>query len=498
MTVLKSGKVPNRLLGVVGILACSLSLVRAAEPLLTLGDVQQVVAQSASYAKTYSPKSLIAVVNREGFLLALWSANSTIPTQAQIAAAVSKALTGAYLSSNEQAFTSRTAGFIVQQNFPPGVNNTPPGPLVGIGNSNLYFSDLNFAKGPGSPQIPYGMAVYTRVTGSSLSGSVGGVPLYKGGKLVGAIGVVSDKPEGFTLADNVNESVALAGQKNFEPAAFIFGSNVFINGLRLPYVISVVKPFTVLAYGAVGSAVPGYPVIASAGPLPYPTETIAGVVGELRAPFQGDPLPGTINGKARLNVSEVRAMVAACIQRTTRTRSGIRFPVPRPAQMVITVVNNPNQAGVAPAILANFRTPDCIFDANDVTPQKARTALFFSSNSKAMSSRAVGFLAQSLYPPGITGSRPGPFNGLQEAFSKFPPNPNLPNGITLFGGAFPLYRNGQLIGAISASGDGVEQDDLIGAEGAALFPPPQAIRADQFTYLGARLPYAKFPRDPDL
>jgi hypothetical protein len=44
----------------------------------------------------------------------------------------------------------------------------------------------------------------------------------------------------------------------------------------------------------------------------------------------------------------------------------------------------------------------------------------------------------------------------------------------------------------------VEQDDLIGAEGAALFPPPQAIRADQFTYLGARLPYAKFPRDPDL
>ena len=47
-------------------------------------------------------------------------------------------------------------------------------------------------------------------------------------------------------------------------------------------------------------------------------------------------------------------------------------------------------------------------------------------------------------------------------------NPNLPNGITIFPGGFPLYRNGVLIGAIGVSGDGVDQDDIISASGASL------------------------------
>src|SRR5256714_15202984 len=78
-----------------------------------------------------------------------------------------------------------------------------------------------------------------------------------------------------------------------------------------------------------------------------------------------------------------------------------------------------------------------------------------------------------------------------------PPNPNFSNGITIFPAGFPLYRNGQLIGAIGISGDGVDQDDIVGASGPHDFLAPFAIRADQFAYLGARLPYAKFPRDPD-
>jgi hypothetical protein len=73
----------------------------------------------------------------------------------------------------------------------------------------------------------------------------------------------------------------------------------------------------------------------------------------------------------------------------------------------------------------------------------------------------------------------------------------FPNGITIFPGGFPLYRNGQLIGAIGISGDGVDQDDIVGASGTHDFLAPYSIRADQFAYLGARLPYAKFPRDPD-
>jgi len=131
----------------------------------------------------------------------------------------------------------------------------------------------------------------------------------------------------------------------------------------------------------------------------------------------------------------------------------------------------------------------------DVSVQKARTALFFSSplatnllpaqlQNKAISTRAVGFLAESMYPPGIQNKPPGPFIGLQENFSLLPlgvtnilngvfftatnppltsPDANLPNGITIFPGGFPLYRNGVLIGAIGVSGDGVDQDDLVSA-----------------------------------
>jgi hypothetical protein len=120
-------------------------------------------------------------------------------------------------------------------------------------------------------------------------------------------------------------------------------------------------------------------------------------------------------------------------------------------------------------------------------------------------------LAQTLYPPGLDVTDPGPYYGLQEQFSGFNraalPNfvldssgldPRFPNGITIFPGGFPLYRNGQLIGAVGVSGDGVDQDDIVGASGTHDFLAPFSIRADQFAYLGARLPYAKFPRDPTI
>jgi hypothetical protein len=78
------------------------------------------------------------------------------------------------------------------------------------------------------------------------------------------------------------------------------------------------------------------------------------------------------------------------------------------------------------------------------------------------------------------------------------PDPNLPNGITIFPGGFPLYRNGVLIGAIGVSGDGVDQDDFISAWGTINFLAPDNIRSDQVIYRGTRLPYAKFPRNPTL
>jgi hypothetical protein len=106
-----------------------------------------------------------------------------------------------------------------------------------------------------------------------------------------------------------------------------------------------------------------------------------------------------------------------------------------------------------------------------------------------------------MYPPGIVNTSPGPFYCDQETFSGLfgdAPPPSLPNGITIFPGGFPLYRNGVLIGAIGVSGDGVDQDDLVSAAGDVGFEAPPALRSDRFTFRSARLPYAKFPRNPAL
>ena len=122
-----------------------------------------------------------------------------------------------------------------------------------------------------------------------------------------------------------------------------------------------------------------------------------------------------------------------------------------------------------------------------------------------------------LHPTGKVRTAPGPLLSMQERFSLLPPgitnilngvvlttnalaspDPNLPNGITIFPGGFPLYRHGKLIGAIGVSGDGVDQDDIIAASGTISNLPPASIRADQIRFRGARLPYAKFPRNPSL
>ena len=494
---------------------------------MELADVQQVIGQAATRASQISPRSVIAVVDREGFVLGVWNVSDEPASADDVANAIAKAGTAAFLSSNGHAFTSRTAGFIVQQNFPPGVNNRPPGPLVGVNFSNLPFSDVNRYKGP-----PFGPAMLGGTNGApvpspvtgGLAGSPGGVPLYKTGKLIGGIGVAGDGDGPTFIIPNqppdADEDVALAGQVGYEPPDIILGSHVLIDGIRLPYVKSsatITQKVPVL---------PGGPVepytLRESPTVSYPTIALGGLLGEVRQPIRNDPLlddnnsaNDTIDGQSRLTAAEVTRLLEAAANRARITRAGIRLPRGQAAQVFITVVNNPDASGIAPTVLGTFRTPDATLFSWDVAVQKARTALFFSDNTRAFSTRTVGFLAQSLYPPGIANTAPGPFLGLQEKFSAFPENvmnplngaivssppelnPNLPNGITIFPGGFPLYRNGVLVGAIGISGDGVDQDDLIGASGAALFAAPPQIRADRFSYFGARLPYAKFPRNPSL
>ncbi len=545
---------------------------------LTLEDVQRVRAQAISSAVKRAPHAAIAVADREGFVLGVWSVDGTVPNDFKIGAAVAEAGTAAYLSSDENAFTTRTAEFIIQQNFPPGIDNRPSGPLVGVEFSNLPFSDVNRFKrldpGPNGevPGVPgngfVNGSLGTGIFNTRLNGRAGSAPLYKNGILVGGVGAVSPAlatvPEVLDQVLNVelpnavpgknaDENVALAGQIGFTPDDRIFASNVTIDGVGIPYVLgrgklgNVEPLFDADGNPAVGIPVPGYGIHAAPPLFPYPVEELGGQPVEIRFPIRADPLPGDIRGQPRLTEDEVRGIIARASDRARRTRAGIRLPLAKAMQVFITVVGNPDADGQPAPVLGIGRTPGATFFSFDVALQKARTALFFSSDQRAFSTRTVGFLAQNHYPPGLSERGPGPFGpevfklrnantgdidtatlGLQVVYSgepappaftglpvfppglalpvngpdgalQTPPNANLPNGITVFPGGFPLYRNGVLIGAIGISGDGVDQDDLVGASGPGdEFTPPASIRADAFTYDGARLPYAKFPRNPDL
>jgi uncharacterized protein GlcG (DUF336 family) len=533
------------------LLAVGLSLcVGNAEERLSADDVEQILAQAATFAKGRSKDSVIAVTDREGFVLGVLDVNSRRPPSGVIAGAVARAGTAAFLSSNQNAFTSRTAAFIIQQHFPPGVRNTPPGPLVGVGFSNLFYSDVNKFKrippefqgdelvssttSPGIRPLVHpvtGAPFDNSIVATSLNDGSGGVPLYKNGKLVGGIGVTGDGiptdlstgdailqgkgqrggTPGFRYGSDRDEEIALAGQSGFRAPFEILASNILLGGIQIPYTFLSPPQFPELQNvrrlsSDLGTIVDGYPVRAAPVPYPYDVTRFGGIKGEVRFPLRDDPTPGKIGKANRLTKEEVATIIANSAIRAEGTRAGIRLPLGTSVKIWISIVGNPKQNGVPPPILGVFRVGEAPLFSWDVSVQKARSALFFSNKQIAMSSRSIGFLAQRFFPPGLDGRPFGPLFGLQEAVTfqpnprpstpPFPGNTNLPNGLTIFPGGFPLYKNGEVVGAIGVSGDGVDQDDIIAISGTIGFEARRAIRADQFTYRGARLPYVKFPRDP--
>jgi uncharacterized protein GlcG (DUF336 family) len=120
-----------------------------------------------------------------------------------------------------------------------------------------------------------------------------------------------------------------------------------------------------------------------------------------------------------------------------------------------------------------------------IAKSKAYTALCFSSNENALTTRTIGALTQ----PG------GPLWNIG--------NSNRQDGLIEFPGGMPLYRNGELVGGIGVSGDGVEQDDYVSQLGSEGFHPPDALRVDNSVIRNSsrqvvRLPYLKFPRHPEF
>jgi uncharacterized protein GlcG (DUF336 family) len=530
---------------VLGMLAALIGPGHAAPPSLSSADVLKILGRGAQAALTYSPTCVIAVTDREGFVLAVYGVSGppTAAQKQQVANAIAKAGTAAYLSSGGEAFTTRTAGFIIQPHFPPGVDNTAPGPLVGVGFSSLPFSDINHFRNPADPAVG--------IPGTSLSGNPGGVPLYISGVEVGGVGADSSTTGDaltYVAGADVDEDIAVIAQGGYAPPSDILATQVLLNGIRLPYTDFNGGSKAMATLNPANYA-PGYPnpPASSTGapfqaglfpsntnpanqtaipilPVPSPLSEMTG--GQVRDPIRGSPLTSTVKGQARLSQAEVTSILYHAALQASQTRGAIRNPAGSSAEVFIVVIDyyNVTTAGVPvappsplpppstapyafprPQVLGSFRTPDATIFSYDVAAQKARTALFFSSNTMAMSSRTVGFLAQGTYPPGIDGTSPGPYYLLQNSLSASAAananaaiNPFLPNGITIFPGGFPLYRNGVLIGAIGVSGDGVDQDDLISAAGTVNFEAPTSIRADEFSYRGARLPYADFPANSSL
>ena len=107
---------------------------------LSVQDVGNVIAQAASQAKS---TQVIAVVDREGTLLGLYGGGGIDATSAAalplqtfdsdiVFRAVTRARTAAQFQSRGEAFTTRTARFIIQNHFPQPIRNTPGGPLYGV------------------------------------------------------------------------------------------------------------------------------------------------------------------------------------------------------------------------------------------------------------------------------------------------------------------------------------------------------------------------------
>ena len=480
---------------------------------LTIDEVKTIIAQAVSAATQMNRKVTILITDREGNGLGFCGMGGTLASTIRsvgtpghglentvvntVEAASTKAKTAAFFSTAGNAFSTRTAGFIIQEHFPPGVNFRAGGPLYGVQFSSLPCGDI---KQPGS------------VLG--LSGDPGGLPIYKNGTVAGGIGIEGDDlytvdrdPADFDQP--FEEAIAVAAVHGFEPPASIRADNILVDGIRLPYTnVNTVVTGPLIPFASIPP-----PVFILIGPgLVYPPSAfvpamVGGISGEVDPrffPFVGSAFPA---GGNALTTGDVQTIIGRAAQQANVTRAAIRQPLGSNARVSIAVVD------VEGNVLGLFRTSDAPVFGFDVSVQKARTAAFFSkpnagallraagfgayvdraiadglslNGSIAFSDRAIGFLHRPFFPDGIDNTAAGPFSteigewspfnvGLQLdlvqgrllAFSK--PNctgiPNLPNGIQIFPGSIPLYKNGVLVGAMGGSGAPAQEDENAVAAG---------------------------------
>lgn len=441
--------------------------------------------------------------------------------------------------------TNRGANVVSGVTTPPTIfntNNAQPGPagepLPDPNAANIFFNPSRNIDGtfpsPGITLLP------------------GAVPLFKanaGGvlRLVGGVGVYVN--EGGTPNVEAAEFAAIEGASGREQGgtSFFFDAiplegAITIVGVLLPYVKQTERP----AGFSLRTTAPGFFLTNFGG---NPTrDGREDPFGYLIGPRPAQ----TGNGGEQLSQNDVERIIAQCVGSANITRGQVRLPLGSSSKIIATIVD------ARGLILAHYRMEDTLTDAIDVVPAKARSTVYycrpggpFSNNVSnsgfdfpfgdtwpgfpvdptgqnrgiALTTRTLGFLSQPFYPPGIGGTfsqaeyiaalpnftpapgntAPGPLYNLAllnqlpqqvDRWGNETPDPGYQNGLTFFPGSVPLYKNGQLVGALGVSGDGVEQNDLIAFEGGAGFEPPPELRIDNFEFDGVKLPYLKFPETP--
>ncbi len=534
---------------------------------LTDDDVRAILARAVAAAQAEGLKATIAVTDREANLRGIFLMNGSSPSTKLVggaarpckleisalegcdvsstAAAVSKAGTAAFFQTRGNAFTPRTASFIVQQHFPPAVERQAGGPLFGVQFSSLPCTDVTVK--PGTPfgrgTLPLGLAP-----------DAGGAPLYKGGEPVGGVGIEADgiytadfTPQALDRPGTAEERVAFAASAGFEAPAAIQADEILVNGIRLPYA----EGLTARTFDAKPlESLDGIFQINPAVPTRFKEKSVGGVNGTvLIDPDTGaERFPSRAGkGPSGLTAAEVDTILSQAAQAANGLRAAIRRPLGSRAAVSISVVDTDG------SLLGFFRTDDAPIFGVDVSAQKARTAAFFTSagagaalrktpyvgvyadaaaamgipldGSTAFSNRGQGFLSRPFFADGIDANPPGPFSHGIDTWTVFnlglqsdlligqdplgrpflrlttPPCtgvPGLENGLQVFAGSVPLYKGGTFVGAIGISGDGIDQDDFVAANGSRGFEAPLDKRCDRLTPKGIRLPYQKFPRHPNL
>ena len=408
---------------------------------LTTAEVGQIIAQAVAESQARNVAATISVVDRVGNVLGVFQMTNAagklrVTTGKGIArtngleevqdtftnlgadgsptrrlGAIAKAITGAYLSSSGNAFTTRTANQIIQEHFNPGESSAPSGPLFGVQFSQLPCSDLAVRQASnGNPTGLIDATAGPKRSPLGLSADPGGLPLYKAGVVVGGIGVEINGTYTIdvTVSDqdtDTEEIVALAGQSGFQPPDDIRANRIFVEGKSLRYIdqdvnVLLRSPSAATAFGTINGtagnlvAVNGY---YAGGAL------VAGTAyGNPESGFGEDPngdynnsggvvfvlFDGATPPAARfrprdsisptvasggMTTAEVRQIIRSALNIAFASRAQIRRPLPSQVQVTVSVVDG------AGNILGIARTFDGPIFGTDVSLQKARTATLFSS-----------------------------------------------------------------------------------------------------------------------